>query len=224
MILVQKVTSVAFALYDGQYRAKKNDRLLSDDQKSLAITSVPSVLEYAAYVFNFQTCVCGPLAFYSDFIAFVDGTKLKKAGLKQYPSSLKSVACKLAFTTGCAIMMVTFCPIYSPTLFTAPSFAEKSFLSKLMLIYLVTLGCRMKYYFAWTLSEAISNASGLGFSGLNEKTKEPMFDLMNNIDIFVFEVSAKIIVIFANSLLTFDLKFLELFKSTNCISSLEQND
>lgn len=207
MILVQKVTSVAFALYDG-HRAKKNDRLLSNDQKSLAITSVPSVLEYTAFVFNFQTVVSGPLSFYSDFISFVDGTKLKKAGLKQYPSAFKAVTSKLAFTIGCAIMMVTFCPIYSPTLFTASSFAEKSFLSKLMLIYWITLGCRMKYYFAWTLSEAISNASGLGFNGLDEKTKEPKWDLMQNIDIFAFEVSTKFFCFFI--LLTFDLEFPEL--------------
>lgn len=189
MVLVQKVTSVAFALYDGQYRAKKSDRLLSDDQKGLAITAVPSVLEYAAYVFNFQTVICGPLAFYGDFIAFIDGTKIKRAGLKRYPSARKAVATKLAFTIGCAIMMVTFVPIYPPTLLTAPAFAERSFLSKLMLIYWVALAARMKYYFAWTLSEAISNASGLGFSGVDEKTKEPVWELMNNIDIVAFENS-----------------------------------
>lgn len=46
----------------------------------------PSFLEYCAYVFDFQTIICGPLAFYVDFEDYLNGTKLKKIGLKDYPS------------------------------------------------------------------------------------------------------------------------------------------
>ena len=56
-----------------------------------SISQVPSVLEYAAYIFNFQTVICGPLVFYADFMDFVDGTKLRKAGLNQYPSAVVCV-------------------------------------------------------------------------------------------------------------------------------------
>ena len=94
----------------------------------------------------------------------------------------------MAQTIGCAILIVTFVPLYSPSLLLTPDFAESPLLSKLMLIYLVALAARLKYYLAWTLSESVCIASGLGFAGVDEKTKEPKWDLMNNIDIFAFEV------------------------------------
>ena len=56
-------------------------------------------------------------------------------------------------------------------------------------MYWVALAARLKYYFAWTLSESICNASGLGFNGMDEKTGQAKWDLTNNIDIFKFEVS-----------------------------------
>lgn len=87
MVLVQKVTTVAFGLHDGQYRAKKKDETLSEDQKFHSLTRIPSPLEYAAYILNFQTVICGPLVYYADWVEFVDGSKLRKAGLKRYPSA-----------------------------------------------------------------------------------------------------------------------------------------
>ena len=94
MVLVQKVTTVAFGLHDGAYRAKRiaaeqsSEDKLTEDQKFHSIAEVPSLLEYSAYVFNFQTVICGPLVFYADFVEFVDGGKLRKAGLSQYPSAM----------------------------------------------------------------------------------------------------------------------------------------
>ena len=54
--------------------------------------------------------------------------------------------------------------------------------------YLITTVFRLKYYFAWTLSETISNISGLGFAGL-DASGNPKWTLMSNVDIFGFENS-----------------------------------
>ena len=53
--------------------------------------------------------------------------------------------------------------------------------------HFVAMAVRLKYYFAWTISETISNISGLGFSGI-DKDGKPQWTLMNNIDIWAFEV------------------------------------
>ncbi len=44
------------------------------------------------------------------------------------------------------------------------------------------------YYHAWILSEAVCNASGLGFSGF-DKQGNATWDLAKNVDILGFEVS-----------------------------------
>lgn len=50
----------------------------------------PGVLQYSAYVFDFHTCICGPLIFYSDFSEYISGAKLRRIGLRQYPSAAVS--------------------------------------------------------------------------------------------------------------------------------------
>ena len=70
-----------------------------------------------------------------------------------------------------------------------PSYIESSFLWKLFTVYLIALCARLKYYFAWCISESVCNASGLGFNGIDPKTERPKWNLMTNIDILGFEVS-----------------------------------
>ncbi|XP_055347487.1 lysophospholipid acyltransferase 6-like isoform X2 [Paramacrobiotus metropolitanus] len=71
---------------------------------------------------------------------------------------------------------------------------EESSLSKLSVIQLMfylligTTFVRFKYYVAWLLSDAVANASGLGFNGYDELGK-PKFDLVSNVDIIEFEFS-----------------------------------
>jgi lysophospholipid acyltransferase 1/2 len=45
---------------------------------------------------------------------------------------------------------------------------------------------RLKYYVAWHLGEAISNASGLGFNGY-ESNGEPKWNLISNMNLWKFE-------------------------------------
>ncbi|XP_055345254.1 lysophospholipid acyltransferase 6-like [Paramacrobiotus metropolitanus] len=69
---------------------------------------------------------------------------------------------------------------------------EESSLSKLTVIQLMfylligTTFVRFKYYVGWLLSDAVVNASGLGFNGYDELGK-PKFDLVSNVGIIEFE-------------------------------------
>lgn len=72
-------------------------------------------------------------------------------------------------------------------------FADEKFLldtpmfSKIWFIIVITSLTRFKYYFAWTLADAVCNASGFGFSGYNEKGDQE-WNLLDNIDILRVEV------------------------------------
>ena len=57
----------------------------------------------------------------------------------------------------------------------------------MLFIVVATTVARMKYYHAWMLSDAICNASGLGFNGYDPKG-QPKWDLISNVDIINFEV------------------------------------
>jgi len=74
MILVQKVTLVAFALHDGTAR-KESD--LNADQKLQRINVKPSVLEYISYTFNFHSLLAGPSITIQEHLQFMDGSNLR---------------------------------------------------------------------------------------------------------------------------------------------------
>ena len=78
MINTQKLTALAFAVYDG-YRAKGTGKasVLNDDQKKQKIDAVPSPLEFLSYIFYFHGICVGPLCFYRDYIDYIEGTNLK---------------------------------------------------------------------------------------------------------------------------------------------------
>ncbi|KAK7480112.1 hypothetical protein BaRGS_00028672 [Batillaria attramentaria] len=79
MIQTQKLTSLAFALSDGH---RSDPSRMTADQKSQAIKEVPDLLSFFSFMFYFHGVMCGPLAFYSDYMAFIDGSYLTS-----FPSS-----------------------------------------------------------------------------------------------------------------------------------------
>jgi lysophospholipid acyltransferase 1/2 len=51
---------------------------------------------------------------------------------------------------------------------------------------------RLYYYTAWTLSDAVHNASGFGFNGFDEATGAPKWDLLNNVNIVALETATNV--------------------------------
>lgn len=79
---------------------------------------------------------------------------------------------------------------------------ESSIFSKIWFIIVITSLTRFKYYFAWTLADAVCNASGLGFSGYNERGDQE-WNLLDNIDILRVEVSVSYNIFFKTTLFDF---------------------
>ncbi|KAJ8321692.1 hypothetical protein KUTeg_000163 [Tegillarca granosa] len=77
MIMVQKTTSIAFALHDGESVPEEK---LSTDQKSQMLN----------YMFCFHGIMVGPTSFYNDYIKFIEGTdyqEVNNKGRKQLSST-----------------------------------------------------------------------------------------------------------------------------------------
>lgn len=86
---------------------------------------------------------------------------------------------------------MTFC--FNILFFSDESFLlETSMYSKIYFIIVITSLTRFKYYFAWTLADAVCNASGFGFTGYNDKGEQE-WNLLDNIDILGVEVCIGVI-------------------------------
>lgn len=73
MVIVQKVTSLAFNIHDGIAR---NETELTEGQKQYAVKVCPTPLEYFSYMLQFPTIMAGPVLFYNDYVAFIKGEHL----------------------------------------------------------------------------------------------------------------------------------------------------
>lgn len=196
MVITQRVTSLAYLIQDS-FMSKEinanNTGNPSDD--FVRIDKVPSPLEYFAYTLAFQSLMCGPVVFYSDYIKFIEGARIdenEKTKTASEPSPRRAVFFKVAGSVAAALLYLSLENKYPLTVLedlTDPTSEVSRSWSAVYLLwyaYLSSLVVRCKYYHAWLLSEAICNNCGMGFNGY-DNNGTPKWDKMSNIDIFGFE-------------------------------------
>ncbi|XP_062253246.1 lysophospholipid acyltransferase 2 [Platichthys flesus] len=196
MVITQKITSLAFEIHDGM---TKREGQLTPSQKYLAISRMPSLLEYLSYNCNFMGILAGPTCSYNDYMAFIEGTCYqprhqenangKENGkYKQSEPSPKndviSKLCTCAISLGIYLSLCNLIPvehsINDEFVRTTPFYLQVIYL------YVAMLALRPKYYFVWTLADAINNAAGFGFNGYN-KDGSPRWDMISNLRILDIE-------------------------------------
>nr|ATJ44616.1 acetyltransferase 23 [Helicoverpa armigera] len=199
MVITQRVTSLAYSLQDSltvkDLKSKATALQTTGGEDLVKIEKIPSPLEYFAFTLAFQTLMCGPVVFYTDYIKFIEGARvdeLEKSADTKEPSPRTAVFYKVAGSLAAALLYLTLAKKYPLTVLeelTDPTSEVSRSWSALYLLwyaYLSTLVVRCKYYHAWLLSEAICNNCGMGFNGYNNDGS-PKWDKMSNIDIFGFE-------------------------------------
>ncbi|XP_018119493.1 lysophospholipid acyltransferase 2 [Xenopus laevis] len=197
MIMTQKITSLAFEIRDGIFCKEEE---LTPSQRRLAVRRMPSLLEYLSYNCNFMGILAGPLCSYKDYIAFIEGRsyhlKQFEANGKEDPKHEQKEPCPNA----AVIQKVVVCAVSLAFYMTATrilpveynideQFQEtSSALTRIIYLYLSLMAARPKYYFAWTLADAINNAAGFGFHGY-DKNGEENWDSVSNLNIKQIEFS-----------------------------------
>ncbi|XP_059166202.1 lysophospholipid acyltransferase 2-like isoform X2 [Physella acuta] len=197
MIQTQKLTSLAFALHDGRF---KDQAVLSNDQKEQAVKKLPNLLQFLSYMFYFHGIMVGPLTFYNDYLAFIDGSSFSKpvnsneCGTLKHPATdlNKLVLKKLIITTACGMGMIILPSIcFPPEIINTPEYYNMTFLSRMLYVLGVMTIAKHKYYFAWKLADAVNNAAGFGFSAY-DSLGNPKWDLTDNVDIRGVELSTSL--------------------------------
>ena len=104
------------------------------------------------------------------------------------PSPLRAVCKKVFAGVVCAAIFVKFLPMFPISRVKEDDFVENtSVTQKLVYLYVCTALVRFKYYFAWTLADAVCNNAGIGFNGVDENGATK-WDKFSNVDILGFEV------------------------------------
>ncbi|XP_069751472.1 lysophospholipid acyltransferase 2-like isoform X2 [Narcine bancroftii] len=196
MVITQKVTKLAFELHDGLARDEKE---LNLSQKRLAVRRIPSLLEYVSYHLNFMGILAGPLNSFNDYITFMEGRnfevgqthlangKEKKVHPLNEPSPLRAVGWKMLICTMCVFMHLSLKEEFPVAHNNDDDFIIKTAMPmRLLYLYISLLACRPKYYFAWTIADAINNAAGFGFNGYDHRGKA-RWDLASNLNIVKIE-------------------------------------
>ncbi|XP_052003685.1 lysophospholipid acyltransferase 1-like [Xyrauchen texanus] len=200
MIITQKITTLAFQMHDGMCRKKED---LMEDQRRLAVHSKPSLLEYLSYNINFLSVLVGPFSNYKDYVEFIEGQdahhKLRrvKASSPQQngwdrvpePSPVRPVIKKLIVCVGSLLWFFIITKAFPITYNVDPHFiSEASFFSRLAYAFISIQAARPKFYFAWTLADAVHNAAGFGISGVDNRG-EVSWDLVSNVHIWQIETA-----------------------------------
>lgn len=138
----------------------------------------------------FPSLMAGPVIFYKDYIEFIEGHSIgnykkpapsSKQVVVRDPSPIRAVCKKMTIAVLCALTFVLFLPKFPITKVKDENFIENTTFSyKFWYLSVATLIVRAKYYFAWTLADAICNNAGLGWDGQS-------WNKFSNVDIFHFE-------------------------------------
>lgn len=159
------------------------DKHLTEEQMKYAVMNCPSFNEFMGYFFHFPSVLCGPIMYFNDYSDFVNAPE----GKALPPGRHVAVAKKLTISISCAILHLTLNPKFEIEFLRSPDFLVHTPLAmRFFYIIIFTMLSRLKYYVAWHLGEAISNASGLGFNGYDRNGK-PMWNLISNMNLWKFE-------------------------------------
>ncbi|TKC37283.1 hypothetical protein EI555_010943 [Monodon monoceros] len=192
--------SSSFLLYTQFKGLGRKAEDLSTEQRRLAVKAKPSFLEYVSYLLNFMSVIAGPCNNFKEYIAFIEGrhthmklleVNWKKKGFHSLPepSPTGAVIHKLCMTLVSLLLFLTLTKTFPVTCLVDDWFVHKAnFLTRLCYLYVVMQASKPKYYFAWTLADAVNNAAGFGFSGV-DKNGNFCWDLLSNLNIWKIETA-----------------------------------
>lgn len=105
---------------------------------------------------------------------------------------MKSPSALYAIATKCA-SAVMFCVLYLGIPYSVQMVLdpELSIVERALLIEIVIMKLKFRYYFIWMLLDSINNTAGIGFNGYDDRGF-PKWDQVSNIDPLVIETATSI--------------------------------
>uniref|UniRef100_A0A3Q0S7K1 Membrane bound O-acyltransferase domain containing 1 n=1 Tax=Amphilophus citrinellus TaxID=61819 RepID=A0A3Q0S7K1_AMPCI len=193
MIVTQKLTTFAFQLHDG----KTEEWMHTCTCK---LSTLPTLTEYLSYNLNFLSVLVGPCSNYREYVDFIEGrhisTRLKHVmvlpiGAQKLFSLQNAVCRKLLVCSGCMLFFFTVTRSLPITYNVDPDFvSQASFLTRLTYAFFsIQAASHVIIFLCLPLAaDAVNNAAGYGFLGMDEYGK-PSWDLISNLNIIGIETA-----------------------------------
>ncbi|KAI0166400.1 MBOAT family protein [Xylariaceae sp. FL1272] len=190
MVLVMKLSAFAWNVFDGTLP----DDQLSDHQRDRRIVQLPGFLDYAAYVLFFPSLMAGPAFDYNEYRGWIDCTMFdvpasvdpaKRAPTRKkrkIPRSGTPAMWKLGSGLFWILAFLNLSKWYSSDVLFSDRFMTYSFIRRLVILHMVGLTARTKYYGVWFLAEGSCILAGLGYNGIDPTTGRVGWNRLQNIN------------------------------------------
>ncbi|KAF7301578.1 hypothetical protein MIND_00723300 [Mycena indigotica] len=184
MVLVMKLTTFAWNVYDG----RRTEADIDGDKWQLAkrVVKFPSLLEFLGYSFYFPGMLVGPYLDFAGYMDLVNETQFKDLKIKgkrgrNMPDGRKRVAYrKMVYGLIYLGVFVVFGPNWSFQLTKTDWFLHQPLYIRIAVHQICGTTERMKYYALWILTEGASIVTGNGFSGISP-TGQTMWEGARNV-------------------------------------------
>lgn len=189
MVLVMKMTAFAWNVADGALPEEGQ----SDLQKDRRLNQLPNLLDFAGYVFFFPSLLIGPAFDFAEYRRWLDCTmfdvpsnvdptkKPPTRRKRKIPRSGTPAMWKLAQGLFWIILFLKLSAWYYPQALLEDQYMTRSFLRRLLIMYLVGFTARAKYYGVWMMTEGSCILAGLGYNGVDPATGRVSWDRLQNI-------------------------------------------
>eukprot|EP01116_Phalansterium_solitarium_P011443 TRINITY_DN27123_c0_g1_i1.p1 TRINITY_DN27123_c0_g1~~TRINITY_DN27123_c0_g1_i1.p1 ORF type:complete len:475 (+),score=132.32 TRINITY_DN27123_c0_g1_i1:217-1641(+) len=186
MLLTQKLTSMAFNYFDGNKPAGKATK----EQQERAIKQLPGLLEFYGFVFFLPSYMAGPSMEITEYQNYISGAMFNDSVCKgKMPSTLMPALAGFGRALLLAPLLILQ-PMFPVSYLISDRYLHHTgILEKLLRLWLHCTLCRIKYYFAWYLSEGIFNATGIGYRLDGTKVS---WDRFRNVDFFGVELAPNV--------------------------------
>jgi lysophospholipid acyltransferase len=190
MVLVMKLSAFCWNVADGTLPEKD----LSEYQKDRAIKQLPSYLDFAGYVLFFPSLFAGPAFDYVDYKRWIETTMFEiPVGVdpskkpptrkkRKIPRSGTPAMWKLVTGLVWIFLFLRLSGSYYNDLLTGPKYMDYGFLHRVLILHMLGVTTRLKYYGVWALTEGACILSGLGYKGIDPTTGRVSWDRLQNVN------------------------------------------
>lgn len=189
MVLVMKLSAFCWNVADGTLPEDQ----MSDFQKDRVLKELPSLLDYAGYVFFFPSLLCGPAMDFAEYRRWLDlsmfevpatadpAKKPPTRKKRRIPRSATPSMWKLATGLVWVLCFLNFSGWYNTDLLLDDSYMSYSLPRRLWVLHMTNFTARMKYYGVWSMTEGACILAGLGYNGFDPVTGKVSWNRLSNI-------------------------------------------
>ncbi|ODQ82599.1 hypothetical protein BABINDRAFT_169849 [Babjeviella inositovora NRRL Y-12698] len=202
MVLVMKLSAFGWNIHDARAQRKNKDLPLSSYLKSRVIEEHPGLVEFLGYTFFYPSLLTGPAFDFADYHKFIHSTLFddlpdnKKPGRtrkRKIPKSGRVALRKVAQGIFWAAVWIKIGDYVTVEDALDPVFKyERSFVYKVLYLWILGFTYRLKYYAVWLIAEAGCIVCGIGYNGYDAKTGTILWNRVQNVDPYAFETGQNV--------------------------------